>query len=143
MLEIREIENELELKSVLQMCYSVFNEIDHDLENSEIYGYSAWEKRLKNHLQPMVYAVEDKKIVSAVLGRAENSDSMVIGIVACDEKYRRRGITKQLMIRFEGTARKMGYKYITLGSFEDSFYEHCGYNVIFKTHNQNIYQKIL
>lgn len=31
----------------------------------------------------------------------------------------------------------------TLGSEEDIFYEKCGYKVIFQTHGQNIYQKLL
>ncbi|MDE6763616.1 MAG: GNAT family N-acetyltransferase [Oscillospiraceae bacterium] len=135
---MKEIQTEQELKQVLDLCYSILGE-----NNSELYGYSAWKERLQNGLQPLVYAVEDGKIVSAVLGRAENSDSLVIGFVACDENCRRRGITKKLMFYFEDLARKLNFKYITLGSEEDAFYEQCGYNIIFQTHGQNIYQKQL
>ena len=135
---MKEIQTEQELKQVLDLCYSILGE-----NNSELYGYSAWKERLQNGLQPLVYAVEDGKIVSAVLGRAENSDSLVIGFVACDENYRRRGITKKLMFYFEDLARKLNFKYITLGSEEDAFYEQCGNNIIFQTHGQNIYQKQL
>lgn len=85
----------------------------------------------------------EDKIVSAVLGREESSESLVIGFVACEEEYRRQGISKALMSYFEEAARRKKYKYITLGSKEDAFYEKCGYKVIFQIHGQNIYQKIL
>lgn len=62
---------------------------------------------------------------------------------ACRENYRRQGITKGLLGYFEDLARKKGFKYITLGSKEDAFYEKCGYKVIFQVHDQNVFQKIL
>ncbi|MBQ3497757.1 MAG: hypothetical protein IJA87_01375 [Clostridia bacterium] len=43
---------------------------------------------------------------------------------------------------FEEKARELGYKYITLGSKEDAFYEKCGYKLIFEINGQNIYQKV-
>lgn len=135
---LKEIETEVELKEVLELCYSILGE-----ENSELYGFDAWHKRLLDGLQPLVYAVKDEKIVSVVLGRAENADSLVIGYVACHENYRRQGITKKLLFFFEDIAKEKGFKYITLGSKEDAFYEKCGYKVIFQIHGQNIYQKVL
>lgn len=135
---LKEIETEVELKEVLELCYSILGE-----ENSELYGFDAWHKRLLDGLQPLVYAVKDEKIVSVVLGRTENADSLVIGYVACHENYRRQGITKKLLFFFEDIAKEKGFKYITLGSKEDAFYEKCGYKVIFQIHGQNIYQKVL
>ncbi len=134
----KEIETEQELKEVLELCYDILGE-----NNSELYGYDAWHKRFVEGSQPLVYAMKDKEIVSAILGRAENKDSLVIGFVACRENYRRQGITKGLLGYFEDLARKKGFKYITLGSEEDAFYEKCGYRVIFQVHDQNVYQKIL
>lgn len=135
---MKEINTEQELRDVLDLCYSILGE-----SNPELYGYAAWYQRFRDGLQPLVYAMKDDKIVSAVLGRAENQDSLVIGFVACHEDYRRKGITKRLISYFEELARVKGYKYITLGSKEDTFYEKCGYNVIFQVHEQNIYQKML
>lgn len=135
---IKQISTEQELKEVLALCYNILG-----TENEELYGYNAWHKRFLDGQQPLVYALKDNKIVSAVLGRAENKDSLVIGFVACREDYRRQGITKGLMNYFEELARQKGFKYITLGSKEDAFYEKCGYKVIFKIHDQNIYQKVL
>lgn len=135
---IKEIETESELKRVLELCYKVLG-----TKNDELYGYDAWYKRLQDGLQPLVYALKDEKIVSAVLGRAENKESLVIGFVACDKNFRKQGITKKLLGYFEDLARKQGFKYITLGSEEDVFYEKCGYKMIFQIHDQNIYQKVL
>ena len=138
MIEFKEIKTEQELESVLEMCYRILGN-----DNAELYGYEAWLNRLKDSLQPLIYACDGDKIISAVLGRAENKDSLVIGFVACDEKHRRQGITKKLMELFEEKARELGYKYITLGSKEDAFYEKCGYKTIFEINSQNIYQKVL
>lgn len=136
-IDIKEIKTEQELKAVLELCYRILGE-DH----SELYGYEAWRKRLDNG-DLLVYGEKDGKIVSAVLGREESSESLVIGFVACEEEYRRQGITKALMDYFEEAACRKKYKYITLGSKEDAFYDKCGYKVIFQIHGQNIYQKLL
>lgn len=138
MIEFKEIATEQELKAVLEMCYRILGN-----DNAELYGYEAWLNRLKDGLQPLIYACDGDKIISAVLGRAENKDSLVIGFVACDENHRRQGITKKLMELFEEKAKEMQYKYITLGSKEDAFYEKCGYKTIFEINGQNIYQKVL
>ena len=135
---MKEIETESELKRVLELCYKVLG-----ATNDDLYGYDAWYKRLQDGLQPLVYAQQDDKIVSAVLGRAENEESLVIGFVACDENYRNQGITKKLLAYFEKLAREKEFRYITLGSEEDAFYEKCGYKAIFQIQGQNIYQKIL
>ena len=135
---MKEIETEQELRDVLEMCYDILG-----TDNEELYGYDAWHKRFKDGLQPLVFAKKDGKIVSAVLGRAENQESLVIGFAACHEDYRRQGITKDLLYYFEDLARNKGFKYITLGSKEDEFYEKCGYKVIFQVHGQNIFQKVL
>lgn len=135
---MKEIETEQELSDVLELCYDILG-----TDNSELYSYDAWQKRFIEGLSPLVFAMKDNKIVSAVLGRAENKDSLVIGFAVCHEDYRKLGITKELLSYFEDLARKRGFKYITLGSKEDAFYEKCGYKVIFQIQEQNIYQKIL
>lgn len=135
---MKEIETEQELKEVLELCYDILG-----ADDSELYGYNAWHKRFVEGSHPLVYAMKGGEIISAILGRAEDKDSLVIGFVACRENYRRQGITKGLLGYFEDLARKKGFKYITLGSREDAFYEKCGYRVIFQIHDQNIFQKIL
>lgn len=134
----KQIETQTELNDALELCYRILGG-----EDTELYGYNAWYKRFVEGSHPMVYAKTDDKVVSCVLGRAENKNSLVIGFVACHEDYRRQGITKKLMVLFEEIAKEMGYRYITLGSKEDIFYEKSGYKVIYNIFGQNIYQKIL
>lgn len=140
MVQVKEIQTEQELQSTLALCYRVLGE---HLREHELYRCEAWQGRLADGLQPLVCAEQDGHIVAAVLGRAENADSLVIGFVACDEAYRGQGITSNLMSYFEELARKMNFKAITLGSQADAFYERCGYHVIAEMHGQNIYQKLL
>ena len=93
----------------------------------------------------LLWAKENGELAAVVLGRPESAESLVCGMVACDEKFRRRGITKMLMERFSENAREMGFHYITLGADQDAeeFYEKCGYHMIFEVHGQKIYQKML
>lgn len=135
---MKEIETEQELKKVLGMCYDILG-----ADDTELYGYDAWYKRFIEGSHLLVFAMKNDKIVSAVLGRAENEESLVVGFVACHEDYRKQGITKGLLNYFEDLARKQGFKYITLGSKEDEFYKKCGYKMIFQIHGQNIFQKVL
>ena len=134
----KELETEEELKRVLDLCYRILGS-----EHPEIYGYNAWLSRLQDGKQPLLYAECDGKVVSAVLGRYESADSLIIGMVVCDEEYRNRGITKKLIERFEARAKEMRFKYITLGSKEDAFYEKCGYRRISTDSDQSVYQKWL
>lgn len=135
-LTLKEIKTEEELKAVLELCYRILGN-----NNEEIYGFDAWHSRLREGGHPMVYAVKDDRIVSAVLGRSEGNGNVIIGMVACHEDYRRQGITRKLMDYFEERAREMGFTRATLGSREDAFYESCGYKVIFHNGNQNVFQK--
>lgn len=134
----KQIETQTELNDALELCYRILGGDD-----TELYGYNAWYERFCEGIHPMVFAKVNGEIVSCVLGRAENKDSLVIGFVACHEDCRRQGITKKLMIYFEELAKEKGYRYITLGSKADAFYEKCGYREISKIDDQSIYQKIL
>ena len=135
---MKEIQSADELKRVLDLCYGILGN-DHP----DLYGYEAWEKRLREKIHPLTCAVRDGKVICAVLGRAESETSLIIGMVACDEAYRMRGFTKALMGFFEDVARKRGYKTITLGSRADGFYEKCGYKAIARTGAQSVFQKKL
>lgn len=137
--KIRIVEDITELNKVLKFCYEILGE-----HNDNVYGPAAWANRLnENYL--MVFAETDGDIVSAVMGRAENQDSIVLGFAACRADCRNNGITSSLLSKLENNARDYGYKYITLGSADESFgfYEKCGYNQIAEMHGQKIYQKLL
>ena len=136
---IRIVNDITELNKVLKFCYQILGE-----RNDDVYGPDAWADRLnENYL--MVFAEASGDIVSAVMGRAENQDSIVLGFAACRLDYRKSGITSSLLSTLEDNARKYGYKYITLGSAEEAlgFYEKCDYHMIAEMHGQKIYQKLL
>ncbi|HQM96379.1 MAG TPA: GNAT family N-acetyltransferase [Clostridia bacterium] len=142
MLEISAIKDEMTLRSVLDMCYRILGEHTRNIEN---YRYEDWKARINGYSEILLYAHDDNKIISAVLGRKENDDSIIIGFTACEEDYRKIGITKCIMKLFEINAKNLGFKYITLGSDQEAelFYEKCGYHMINELHGQKIYQKLL
>ncbi len=140
MYEISYIETEEQLKPVLDFCYDILGQHLRDIEN---YRYDDWKDRITLDNKLLVYAHEGGHVISAVLGRRESAESLVCGFVACAPDYRRQGITRGLMDRFEKEAVKAGFRYITLGSDADPFYGKCGYKVIHEMNGQNIYQKLL
>jgi GNAT superfamily N-acetyltransferase len=142
MYQITFIKSENELKPVLEFSYNILGQHLREVEN---YKYEDWKERIDTYSGLLVYAHIDDTIISAVLGRKENNDSLVMGFVACDENFRMKGITKQLIEQFEINAKKLGFKYITLGAYKDAeeFYKKCGYTIIKNIHNQNIFQKFL
>ena len=137
MYSISFVKTEPQLKQVLDFCYGILGQ---HLRGISPYRQEDWKERDSKLL---VYAHEDGNVVSAVLGRRENAESLVCGFVACEIGHRRQGITKKLMDIFEAEAVQAGFRYITLGSEEDGFYEKCGFHVINEMHGQKIYQKLL
>lgn len=140
MIEITCIQNEGQLRPVLEMCYRI---LGGRLRRVEQYTYEAWAARLRTDSRLLLYARDGEAPVSAVLARRESAESLVCGFVACEERYRGRGITKRLMAALEEEARKQGFLYITLGSRADGFYESCGYHVIGEAGGEAVYQKML
>ncbi len=137
---IRAVQDKAELQEAVALCHRILRVAGDD----ELYGYAAWEARL-NHRELMVAAWQNNHVVAAVLGRAENPDSVVMGMVACTEECRGQGITARLVAKLEQHARESLFRYITLGAAEEAhgFYERCGYRQIATIHDQRIYQKIL
>lgn len=142
MIQISTIENETQLKLVLEICYNILGQ---HLRKIDGYKYEDWLEKIDKYSKLLLYAHDENKIIAAVLGRHESADSLVMGFTACEENYRMRGITRKLVQEFEMNAKKLNYKYITLGADKDAevFYEKCGYIAINEVHGQCIYQKIL
>lgn len=72
--KIRCVENEEQLKAVLELCYSTLGKHLKDVDN---YRYEDWKKRLEKDNELLLFAYESEKVVSAVLGRRENDESLV------------------------------------------------------------------
>ena len=134
------VTDEVTLHRVLNLCCSVLGE---RVCQRAPYRREDWLARLTECPELLLYAADGERIVSAVLGRPESEESLVGGFVACDVAYRRQGITRRLMGLLSDAARQKGFRYITLGSDADGFYEKCGYRPIFEIHGQTIYQLLL
>ena len=78
----------------------------------------------------IVIAKENNKIIGAVLSSDENEDTLLIGELAVDEKYRKAGIGTKLIQQLEQNAVKLNKKEISLGAQEpaESFYLKLGYS---------------
>lgn len=140
--EYSSIQDESRLREAVAFCEKI---LGANPEVEELYGYEAWRKRLGKYSSLLLCAVGGDRVVSAVLGRPENEESLVMGQVACEEEYRGRGITRELVRRFEQNAKAMGFSYITLGARPEAegFYKKCGYRQIGEIEGQKIYQKML
>lgn len=137
-IELIQIQSEELLCRALDLCYPILGH-----ENHPIYCREAWMERLCGGNQPLVCAIVNGEVISAVLGRSESPESLILGFAACREDFRHRGITRRLITLFETLARDMGYRTITLGSRANGFYEKCGYRILRRTDEQTIYQKTL
>ncbi len=99
------------------------------MKNVKHYGYENLIELLRSDKEILFFAYENKNVISAVLERKENRESLILGFVLCDKKYRGCGITKKLMSELYIRAKKMGLKYMTPGADEKAigFYEKCRY----------------
>lgn len=137
--QIKPINDEAVLKSVLDMCYSILGE-----HHEGLYSYKAWCRRLEyNYL--MLYAECIGVPIAAVLGRIENADGVIVGFAACKEEFRRKGVTASLMNAFEQSAADHGFKTVTLTSYNDAwkFYQSLGYSLLSDKLGRKTYQKII
>lgn len=112
---IKQIDNETSLRSVLEMCWDILGK-----PNTDIYSEQAWRERLSDNCLLMYAEIGDKP-AAAVLGRAENTESVVLGYCCCKEEYRGKGITSALLAALEDNAAENGYEYITLGSDDSAW----------------------
>lgn len=140
--ELRQAATEEELEAVLALCARILG--DDTLERAP-YRREDWRERLAQTPELLLYAVSGGIPVAAVLGRRENRESLIAGFVACEEGFRRQGITQALMEKLEENGRALGCRYCTLGAAPqaEGFYERCGYRVIRETAGQKIFQKLL
>ena len=77
----------------------------------------------------IVIAKDGDKIIGAILSSDENEDTLLIGELAVDEKYRKAGVGTSLVKKIEQNAIKLNKKTVSLGAQEPSenFYFKMGY----------------
>ncbi|WP_026477687.1 GNAT family N-acetyltransferase [Alkaliphilus transvaalensis] len=85
----------------------------------------------------MFVALDDDKFVGGVHGSI-NEDSMYIGWLVVNERYKGNGIGKNLMYKIEEKAKELNVFSINLGTVEfqaEKFYTKLGYKIVFIKEN--------
>lgn len=121
--EIKNITNEYELDRALNFSQSVF--VKHNI----IGNRQLWLERMKANKELLLYAESSDEIIAVVFAYLENNGNITVEIVVTDERYRRKGIAKEMMFLIEERAKNLGVHLIALGATETSeeFYIKLGY----------------
>jgi len=100
--------------------------------NSPAYSRQKWVERMRFCGDLMLYAESNNEIIAIVFGRIENESSITVGPVAVDERFRKQGVARELMLRLEEHALRHDIHHLALGAVENAerFYEKLGYKGI-------------
>ncbi len=124
---IKHVATEQQLDATLAFDKKVFG---HSSENhSPAYSRNKWVERMKTHGDLMLYAEMGGEVIGIVFGRIENGNSITVGPVAVDERFRKHGIARELMFLLEKRALRHGIHHLGLGAVEsaEEFYQKLGY----------------
>ena len=123
---INNVTNEYELDRVLAFAQRIFGNNEPGLE---VQSRNKWLERITVHPELMLFAEANDEVISIVLSFLESNGNITIGIVATDERYRKYGIAKELMLLIEKRAKELGVHLLALGSAEtaEGFYAKLGY----------------
>ena len=126
--KIKNVTNETELDKVLEFNRNVFN-LSPETEISADYTREAWISRIENYGEWMLYTEADEEVIGIVFGRVGGENSVTVGPVATDIRFRKQGIAAALMAELEKRVFSRGYHYLALGSAENAegFYLKCGF----------------
>ena len=124
---IKHVTTEQELDAVLAFDKRVFGLPSE--RHSPAYSREKWVERMKTHGDLMLYAELDGEVIAIVFGRIENNRIITVGPVAVDERYRKHGIARELMLLLEKRALGHGIHHLGLGAVEsaEGFYQKLGY----------------
>lgn len=124
---IKHIATERELDAALALDEKVFGVPSG--RNSPAYAREKWLERMKDAGDLMLYAELGGEAIGIVFGRIENESAVTVGPVAVDERYRKHGIARALMLMLETRALGHGINRLVLGAAEsaEGFYQKLGY----------------
>lgn len=124
---IKHVTTERELDAALDFDKKVFG-LSSERSNSA-YSREKWLERMKDCGDLMLFAESRGKVIGIVFGRLENVKSVTVGPVAVDERFRKQGIARELMLTLEKRALERGIHHLALGAAEsaEGFYQKLGY----------------
>ena len=126
--KIKHVTTRRELDDTLAFDKKVFGLASE--RHSPAYSREKWLERMKTHGDLMLYAESGGEVIGIVFGRVENGSSVTVGPVAVDERFRKRGIARDLMLLLEKRALGHGIRHLMLGAVENAegFYQKLGYS---------------
>ena len=125
--DIKNVTNEIDLDNTLSFVKTIFRD---RLELIPLeFSKETWLVRMTNSADFILYAQHEDEIGGVVFGIVESNNSITIGMVATDERYRHHGIASSLFTELEKRVMDRGHHFIVLGALEaaEGFYLKCGY----------------
>ena len=124
---IKHVATEKELDAALTFAKRIFN--NAPWLDSPPYSRQDWLERMNTHGDLMLYAESGVEVIGIVFGRIENGNSVTVGPVAVDQRSRKHGIARELMLLLEENALGHGIHHLALGAAEsaEGFYQKLGY----------------
>ena len=112
-----------ELDNALTFAREIFG------EHAGLRSRDEWLERMEHNNDLLLCAESNGGVVGIVFGYIEDNGNMTAGIVAVDERLRKRGVAREMMILLEERAKAHGVKLIALGSVQtaEGFYAKLGY----------------
>jgi GNAT superfamily N-acetyltransferase len=90
---------------------------------------NGWIPHMENTCDLLLYAESGDKIVGIVFGSTPDDGKMSIMIVAVDERFRKHGLAREMVLLLEERAKAHGVHVIGLGAVQsaEGFYAKIGY----------------
>ncbi len=120
---IKHVKSVRELNDTLVFARRIFGEYPG-------IGYrTKWIDRIERDGDLMLCAESNGEIVGSIFGFIEDNGNLTADFVAVDERLRKRGIAREMMMLLEEHAKTRGIHLIALGSVQtaEGFYTKCGY----------------
>ena len=125
---IKHIATERELDDALAFEKKVFGVAGE--RHSPAYSREKWLERMRSpYNDMMLYAEIGGEVIGVVFGRIEEGGNATVGPVAVDERFRKHGVARELMLTLERRALGHGIHNLALGAAEsaEGFYQKLGY----------------
>lgn len=123
---IKHVKNEQELDGSLAFAREIFGE--QYVRRQEL-AREEWLGHMERNNDLLLYAQASGEVVAIVFGFIEVNGNATAGIVAVDERLRKRGVAYEMMSLLEERAKNHGAHLIALGALQtaEGFYTKLGY----------------
>jgi len=124
---IKHVMSTSELDDALTFAHKIFG--DHPGFGNCDDERKKWLEHMNHHNDLLLYAESNGKIVGTVFGFIEDNGNMTVGIVAVDERLRKHGVAREMMMMLEERAKNHDVHLIALGAVQtaEGFYARLGY----------------